>query len=218
MYLKKKILKTVFIFTLITVLVLFFMPSVVFALPKTYTITATAGENGSITPSGDVIVKNGHNQTFTIASIGGPFQIEDVLIDGISVGAVSSYQFTNVTSNHTISATFVFVIPNGEITITKKITEAQKADLTFYFNIAGTDFHTDPLPPVNINTSVTIPKGQTEASKTITVDIGFDYVVTEINIPAGWELQSSSGTEFRFTIDQYSANPIFTNTQPWADI
>ena len=70
-----------------------------------YTITATAGEGGSITPSGEVSVKEGASQTFAIAAQEG-YAIADVLVDGQSVGAVDSYTFENVTANHTIAALF----------------------------------------------------------------------------------------------------------------
>lgn len=76
---------------------------------KTYTITASAGSNGSISPSGATTVNHGSNQTFYITSNSG-YVIEDVRVDGsllgVSVGAVSSYIFNNVTDNHTISVTF----------------------------------------------------------------------------------------------------------------
>ncbi|MES2848037.1 MAG: PKD-like domain-containing protein, partial [Bacteroidota bacterium] len=71
-----------------------------------YNITASAGANGSITPTGVTSVACGSSQTYNIAANGG-FAIQDVLVDGISVGVVSSYTFTNVTAVHTISATFV---------------------------------------------------------------------------------------------------------------
>ena len=71
----------------------------------TNTITASSGANGSITPSGEVIVEEGEDQTFTIRAASG-YEIEDVLVDGVSVGAVLSYTFQNVTAAHTISATF----------------------------------------------------------------------------------------------------------------
>ena len=70
-----------------------------------YTITATAGEGGSITPNGDVSVKEGASQTFAIAA-GNGYEIADVLVDGNSVGAVESYTFDEVKANHTISVSF----------------------------------------------------------------------------------------------------------------
>ena len=70
-----------------------------------YTITASAGEGGSITPAGAVSVKEGASQTFAIAAQEG-YAIADVLVDSQSVGAVDSYTFENVTANHTIAALF----------------------------------------------------------------------------------------------------------------
>ena len=70
-----------------------------------YTITATAGNGGSINPSGNVSVAEGNSQTFQITANSG-FEIADVVVDGSSVGAVSSYTFNNVTADHTIAATF----------------------------------------------------------------------------------------------------------------
>jgi uncharacterized repeat protein (TIGR02543 family) len=71
-----------------------------------FTITASAGANGTITPSGSVSVNPGANQSFTITPTNTTFHIADVLVDGSSVGAVPSYTFPNVTANHTISAIF----------------------------------------------------------------------------------------------------------------
>jgi hypothetical protein len=74
--------------------------------PDTYTITAMAGSNGSISPSGAVIVNEGENKTFNITP-NSNYHIVDVLVDGLSVGAVTTYTFNNVITNHTISASFV---------------------------------------------------------------------------------------------------------------
>src|SRR5207249_1970788 len=72
---------------------------------KVETITATAGTGGAISPSGAVAVNCGSNQTFTITP-DGCHHINDVLVDGVSVGAVGTHTFTNVTANHTIEAKF----------------------------------------------------------------------------------------------------------------
>jgi hypothetical protein len=73
--------------------------------PPTYTITASAAAGGSISPSGSVTVNANANQTFTITPNAG-YQISAVMVDGSSVGAVSSYTFTNDTASHSIAATF----------------------------------------------------------------------------------------------------------------
>ncbi len=106
---------------------------------NTYTITATAGSNGSIDPSGGVIVDYGADQTFTI-SPNANYHITDVLVDGSSVGSVTSYEFTNVTTNHTISASFAIdtkvitiSVPSGNGTISPSgtINVNYGADQTF---------------------------------------------------------------------------------------
>ncbi len=74
-----------------------------------YTILATAGDNGSIKPSGEVTVDGGEDQSFTITAENG-YQIADVKVDGVSVypddveGGV--YTFNEVQENHTIYASF----------------------------------------------------------------------------------------------------------------
>ena len=73
--------------------------------PTEFTITASAGQGGSISPSGAVTVQKGESQIFTITASEG-YEIGDVKVDGVSVGAVSSYTFESVTEAHTIAATF----------------------------------------------------------------------------------------------------------------
>ncbi len=68
-------------------------------------ITSSAGPGGSISPSSEVMVLLNHDQTFTI-SPDTSYHVADVLVDGNSVGAVTSYTFTNVTAAHTITASF----------------------------------------------------------------------------------------------------------------
>src|SRR5439155_724102 len=70
-----------------------------------FTITASAGANGTISPSGAVSVNLGANQTFTITP-NSCYHVSDVLVDGSSVGAVTSFTFNTVIATHTISASF----------------------------------------------------------------------------------------------------------------
>ena len=71
-----------------------------------YTIEATAGTGGSISPSGNVSVREGRDQTFTITPDKG-YAVSNVKIDGKSIGAVKSYTFENVSRTHTIEVIFV---------------------------------------------------------------------------------------------------------------
>ena len=75
----------------------------------TYTITASVGIGGSITPSGATTVLKGGSQTYTISADSG-YKIKDVKVDGVSQGVITTYTFDNVTSNHTIEATFAPVV------------------------------------------------------------------------------------------------------------
>ena len=75
-----------------------------------YTIKATAGAGGSISPSGSVSVREGRDQTFTITPDKG-YAVSNVKIDGKSIGAVKSYTFENVSRPHTIEV--IFMKANG---------------------------------------------------------------------------------------------------------
>ncbi|MGN6644593.1 MAG: hypothetical protein ACTHKU_16510, partial [Verrucomicrobiota bacterium] len=75
-----------------------------------YTITASAGANGAISPSGTTTLLQGYDQTYVMTGSAG-YVVSDVLVDGVSVGAVTSYTFSNVSTNHTIGASFVALPP-----------------------------------------------------------------------------------------------------------
>lgn len=76
-----------------------------FTLAQRLTIAASAGANGNISPSGDIAVNCGDSQTINITP-NAHYHIADVLVDGVSVGAVTSYTFDNIAADHTISAAF----------------------------------------------------------------------------------------------------------------
>ena len=70
-----------------------------------FTITAAATTGGNITPSGRISVRRGQDQSFVMQADDG-YRLENVLIDGTPIGASGTYQFQNVTQNHTIAAIF----------------------------------------------------------------------------------------------------------------
>lgn len=82
---------------------------------NTYHIRASSGENGSIKPSGNVVVKHGGGQEFIFLPNEG-YQVAEVTVDGKSMGSITSYTFSNVTSEHSISVTFK---PNSYIIIAR---------------------------------------------------------------------------------------------------
>ena len=83
-----------------------------------YLITATAGSNGTISPSGSVSVDKGKDQTFTITPDSG-YEIDTLKVDGVDANTTNNtYTFTNVTSDHTISVTFKKIVHTNTITAT----------------------------------------------------------------------------------------------------
>ena len=79
--------------------------SVAFTKIRNFTITAGAGRNGSIEPSGDIIVSEGSEQHYSITPSPG-YRISSVFIDTVPIGPVSEFIFKSVSGDHTISATF----------------------------------------------------------------------------------------------------------------
>ena len=117
-----------------------------------FTITSTAGSDGSISPSSAVTVDQGGDLTFTITADTG-YHIADVLVDGLSVGALSTYTFPAVTTDHTIAAFFEIdgTVPedliitstagsDGSISPSGAVTVDQEGDLTFTIT-ADTGYH-----------------------------------------------------------------------------
>ena len=86
--------------------------------PTYYTITAATGTGGSISPSGSASVTSGSSQTYSITANSG-YNISSVTVDGTSVGAISSYTFSNITSPHSINVTFASAasLSTGTVTL-----------------------------------------------------------------------------------------------------
>lgn len=107
---------------------------------KTYTVTATAGENGAITPEGDSEVEHGSDIVYTFTPDEG-YEVEDVLVDGVSIGAADNYTFTEVTEPHTIEVSFTlktYIISpstglNGNINPATDTLAVHGSDVVFSF-------------------------------------------------------------------------------------
>jgi len=81
---------------------------------QTFTVTASATANGTVSPAGAVTANYGSASSFAITPDAG-FQIANLVVDGVTLPAASSYSFTSITGNHTISASFA---PVAALTIT----------------------------------------------------------------------------------------------------
>lgn len=100
--------------------------SVIFAeIPAgTFVITSSAGAGGTISPSGTQNFSAGASQTYTITP-NTCYRVADVLVDGSSIGAQSSYTFSNIQANHTITASF------AQITYTITVTAGANGTITY---------------------------------------------------------------------------------------
>jgi hypothetical protein len=104
-----------------------------------YSITASAGANGTISPNGAVSVNKGASQTFAITPNAG-YRINELRVDGALVASAATYAFTNVTTNHTIAVSFTpvtYIITassadaNGTISPTGAVSVNSGASQTF---------------------------------------------------------------------------------------
>ena len=173
-----------------------------FTAANIHTITATAGNGGSISPSGPVTVVEGSSQSFTITPDVGN-SISDVVVDGSSVGAVTTHTFTNVTSDHTIVA--YFTLPPGECRDISDIplsnlVRAAPANIMFVLDDSGSmdwEFIT-----TENDGKISMPQriDGTTAVKTVCQDIrfAFDYQTKSLReLPA--EINSTSPCSCRFS-------------------
>jgi len=145
----------------------------------TYTITASAGPNGSISPSGAVVVNCGSNRTFNIEADPCHY-ILDVKVDGSSVGPVSTYTFTNVTTNHTIEATFAI----NTYTITAS---------------AGTGGTIDPSGAVVVNCG---------SNRTFTIKLEPGFMISRVLVDGSQITISNSSFTITYTFSNVTSNHI----------
>jgi hypothetical protein len=157
------------------------------ALPPTYvTIAAVTGANGSISPLGSVDVLVGTDKTFTITP-DSSYEVSDVLVDGSSVGAVSSYTFTNVVAPHTIFAVFAEIIQTcGSDPVLLGMVEPYPFIQDAYDGITLGSADT-----INIRELVFTESLLIDRNVTVTLIGGYDCYFSEL--PSGYAIISSPG-------------------------
>ncbi len=111
--------------------------SATFSILPTYTITASTGTNGTVTPLGATTVTQGASQSYTITPNGG-YAIATLVIDSSTVATSSTHTFTNVQANHTISATFSAVSAGGIVLSLVPARTSGVAPLAVFFDASGT--------------------------------------------------------------------------------
>ncbi|MDD2636677.1 MAG: choice-of-anchor J domain-containing protein, partial [Bacteroidales bacterium] len=188
-----------------------------------YEIEATAGANGSISPTGVTTVNEGENQTYTITPAD-CYQVADVLVNGSSVGAVETYTFSNVTANHTISASFSQITysvtanagTGGDITVASSVNCGD--NLTFTVSADAcyeiTTVTVNGTPVTLTGNSYTV----NNVSENITIDALFDIINYTITANAGTggnitvASSVSCGDNLTFTVDADACYQIATVT------
>ena len=136
----------------------------------TYTITATAGSNGTITPSGATTVNSGANQTFNFAANSG-YQISSVTVDGVTTQTTTatSYTFTGVAAAHTISVTFAQTV----------VTPPPSGTYSFDDEFNGTALDTTAWAPLNRPGDESNSEQQCYYPSNSTVSGGYLNIVTK---------------------------------------
>ncbi|MFT3917530.1 MAG: OmpA family protein [Anaeromyxobacteraceae bacterium] len=188
--------------------------AVTFAI-DTFTITASAGANGSISPSGAVGVSYGGNQTFTFTPATG-YHVAAVTVDGSAVAVASSYAFTNVTANHTISASFAIntytITPsagaNGSISPATVQTVDHGSSATFTFTPA-TGYHVASITVDGAGVAVAPSYAFTNvtANHSIAVTFALDTFTITASAGANGSISPSGAVGV-----SYGGNPTFTFT------
>jgi outer membrane protein OmpA-like peptidoglycan-associated protein len=84
---------------------------------RTFLLMPSAGAHGTISPGTATTVLQGRDASFTITPSAG-HHIADVLVDGVSQGATTTYTFVDVEASHTISATFAADAPSDPYSVT----------------------------------------------------------------------------------------------------
>ncbi len=136
-----------------------------------FTITASAGAGGSISPSGSVSVRAGESQSFAITPESG-YRISDVLADGRSVGAVSTYTFDSVNAGHTIEAVFAKTNVDGGDTAVPPVISVTTG------GTAEVD-KSDPNPGDQVTVTVKPDNGYQVKTVTVTDANGVSIAVTD---------------------------------------
>jgi len=168
----------------------------------TYTITATADANGSISPAGLKHVNEHENQEFTIKADSG-YEVADVVVDGESVGRRSNWLFENVTANHTISAVFTRVVPTSIYDGTYKGT----------FNYK---YRKRPSPSDRSPQWITVTLGVTLELKTKDIQNAYIYLDITRVLCSDWGFDALNGTPLVGTSRaKLPANPSNTGTNDW---
>ncbi len=146
-------------------------------------ITASAGENGSINPAGDVMVDDKESEVFNIVPDEG-YRIYDVIVNGESVGAVEEYLFEHVNNNQAIHAEFAVKTYAVNFSVADALSGEEIADAVITFDgirhDAGINNFEEVLPETY---DYTVEKpGYLETAGSVTVTDGDQEVIVLMDV------------------------------------
>lgn len=133
---------------------------VVTSEPFKYTITTSAGSNGSITPS--ATVNYGSNKTINMSPSTG-YEVNEVIVDGVNKGKITTYTFNNITDNHTISVTFKKL---DEQKFTVNCTTVQNGNIS----VSPSSATKDTIINISVNPSEGYRLKQIDSSPNVTIN------------------------------------------------
>ncbi len=189
---------------------------------KTYTITATAGTNGTITP-GTVSINHDANQSFTITPNTG-YNIDSVIVNGMYKGTMSSYTFNNVRGDSTIRAVFKIktytltptITNGGTISPSSTITVNHGTSQRFTFSQSA-NYRLDSVivDGVKVDSTSGYTFSNATANHTIKVKFKRTYQITVLTSPPG-RIDSVDGIAYSnvqsFAWDSASTHRIATKS------
>lgn len=192
--------------------------------PNTYSITASAHPNGSITPNGVSIFNHGDSITYTITPDTG-YIIKFVEVDGKYIGKINQYTFTNITTNHTIRAEFEKQIIYVTITHSDGGRVTPNGFITYYYGdslnatinpengfiVANILVNNNPYP---VTDNLSIPKLTKDTN--IHIDFVRTHTITTHSdhgtITPSFQAIDGTDIKIDFTPDEgYSVKNIFVN-------
>jgi hypothetical protein len=156
-----------------------------------YNVHASAGTHGSISSAGDNSVEYGSGKSFTITPDAN-YHVADVLVDDVSVGAVTSYDFTAVAAAHTIRATFAIDThgvtaspgPHGSITPSGTTQVAHGSSQTYQI-VPNTYYHVADVKVDNVSVGAVTSYTLTNVTAAHTVSASFETTQYPITSSAG---------------------------------
>jgi hypothetical protein len=189
--------------------------SVTFAVTK-FTLTATGGTNGTVSPSGAVVVNYGVNQRFTFSPSPG-YHVDTLLVDGVKVDSTVGYTFSNVTANHTLSVSFAintYTITasngtNGTINPPAGASVVNYGGSLTYTFTPSTGYHVDSLVVDGVvqAAAASYPFTNVTANHTLRVTFAIDQFTITASAGANGSISPSGSVSAN-----YGTSPRFTFT------